>query len=85
MPAPMHANFNGSNYVPVRDTTRLTSQLDRIYDKIKDGNWYTLADLCDAPEASVSAQLRHLRKPRFGSHKIEKEYLGTGLYRYRLL
>ena len=38
----------------------------------------------DPPE-SVSAQLRHLRKERFGSHTVEKKYLGDGLYVYRLI
>jgi hypothetical protein len=36
------------------------------------------------PEASVSAQLRHLRKRRFGEHLVERRYCGDGLYEYKL-
>ena len=37
------------------------------------------------PEASVSAQLRHMRKERFGQHFVAREYLGNGLYSYALI
>ena len=37
------------------------------------------------PESSISAQLRHMKKERFGGHAIEKGYLGNGLYTYRLI
>lgn len=39
------------------------------------------------PAASVSAQLRHLRKPRFGGFVVEKRPRGDrerGLWEYRL-
>jgi hypothetical protein len=28
--------------------------------------------------------LRHLRKPRFGGHTVEREYIKDGLYKYKL-
>jgi hypothetical protein len=37
--------------------------------------WLTLAELgrkTTYPEASISAQLRHLRKPENGGHEVEK-------------
>jgi hypothetical protein len=37
--------------------------------------WRTLAEIARAtryPEASVSAQLRHLRKSRFGGYRVRK-------------
>jgi len=37
------------------------------------------------PEASVSAHLRHLRKPKHGNYVIEKEHVGNGLYAYWLV
>lgn len=80
--------FNGADYVPARDNTRLTDQLNRIVNLMQDGDWRTLrqiSDEADAPEASVSAQLRHLRKPRFGGHQVAKRYLGNGLYEYRVI
>ena len=54
---------------------------------MNDGRWRTLreiATLTGDPEASISAQLRHLRKPRFGAYEVEREYLRDGLYRYKV-
>jgi hypothetical protein len=78
---PRAPRFNGPDYVPERDN-------ERVFDCMKDGAWRTLQQIhgiTKDPEASISAQLRHLRKARFGGHAVEKEYLGDGLYRYRLL
>jgi hypothetical protein len=39
------------------------------------GSWLTLRELSQLTqygEASISAQLRHLRKPRFGNYVVEK-------------
>ena len=80
--------FDGNDYVHTRDSARLTGQIQRIYDELKSGAWFTLRALAEktgAPEASISAQLRNLRKERFGSHNIEKMHLGNGLYTYRLV
>ena len=63
-------------------------QMLRIWELMQDGGWRTLADIAKAtqdPPASISAQLRHLRKKRFGSHEVQKNYLGKGLYEYRLV
>ena len=80
--------FNGDDYVASRDDIRLTGQLLRVWNFMCDGLWKTLPQIAEAtgdPEASISAQLRHLRKPRFGGHTIEKQYITNGLYRYRLI
>ena len=80
--------FNGSDYSPVRDDNRLTGQLLRIWGCMKGGAWRTLEEIASRtgdPAPSVSAQLRHLRRPRFGGHVVEKEYLGNGLYQYRVI
>ena len=80
--------FDGSDYVATRDDMRLTGQLLRVWRVVSDGAWRTLEQIATTtgdPEASVSAQLRHLRKPRFGGHTVEKAYVGNGLYRYRVL
>ena len=80
--------FDGSDINQDRDTSRLTGQLERILEYIRPGHWVTLemiAHFAGAPEASVSAQLRNLRKARFGSHVIEKRYVDNGLYEYRFL
>ncbi|MEJ7804368.1 MAG: hypothetical protein WKG03_00385 [Telluria sp.] len=82
------SHFNGPDYVAKRDDERLTAQMSRIWAFMCGGAWHTLGQIaanCSAPEASVSAQLRHLRKDRFGGHAIEKKHLGRGLYEYRLI
>jgi hypothetical protein len=80
--------FDGSDYVRARDDVRLKGQLLRVWDCMSDGKWRTLGEiarLTGDPESSVSAQLRHLRKERFGAHTVEKEYKDFGLFEYRLI
>ena len=90
MHLPPHPRFDGSDYIPARDDVRLTGQLLRVFTTMQTGTWRTLAEIARTtgdPHASVSAQLRHLRKPRFGGHTIEKRHRGdpaTGLWEYRL-
>lgn len=86
-PDPKH-RFNGPDYVPPRDQPRLSKQHQQIFALMRDANWRTLAEIEAAtghPPASISAQLRHMRKARFGSHTIEKHYRGSGLFAYRLI
>jgi len=64
---------------------RLTGQICRVFDLMSDGQPRTLEEIAEKtgdPPASVSAQLRHLRKDRFGGFVVEKEHLGDGLYVY---
>ena len=55
-----------------------------------DGGWMTLreiAELTNYGEASISAQLRHLRKPHFGGYVIVKRRRGpvtNGTWEYRI-
>lgn len=80
--------FNGADYDSKRDDERLTGQLLRIYEAIKDGRWMTLGEIENVtgdPQPSISAQLRHMKKQRFGSHIIEKRYVHNGLYQYRFV
>lgn len=79
--------FNGADYIPERDDVRLTGQILRVWNVMNDGMWRTLKEISNItgdPEASISAQLRHLRKPRFGGYEVEREYIGNGLYRYKV-
>jgi hypothetical protein len=82
-------DFDGRTYEPALDHKRLTGQLGRVYETISDGIWRSLGELAmqaDGTEASVSARLRDLRKPRFGSHTIDRRRVGTsGLFQYRLV
>lgn len=81
-------HFNGPDYNPERDQARLAAQMAAIRGLMRDGQWRTLGDIaakCGAPEASVSAQLRHLRKERFGSHIVNKRHVSRGLFEYQLI
>lgn len=80
--------FDGSTYEHERDGSRLAEQTRVVFSVMKDGQFRTLsllAQMTGAPEASVSARLRDLRKPRFGGHTVNREYLGRGLFQYQLV
>jgi len=82
------ADHDGQTYERERDKVRLNNQTQRVYDCVKDGWWRTLAQIADAtksPEASISARLRDLRKPKFGGHTIERRHVAAGLWQYRLV
>lgn len=83
-------HFDGPVYEPQHDLVRLTGQIARIRSLMADGLWRTLGEIAEStgdPPASISAQLRHLRKPRFGAYTVEKQARGPrgdGLWEYRL-
>jgi hypothetical protein len=81
-------HFSGADCNRMEDRERLTGQIKRIYDLMKDRQWRTLTQIaehtCD-PEASISAQLRNLRKARFGGYVVERQNCGGGLFQYRLI
>jgi hypothetical protein len=94
------ASFDGETFDPAKDKARLTRQLGLVFETMMDGRWRTLADIsADAhalslketstpwtvSEASISARLRDLRKPKFGSYVVERKEKSRGLYQYRLL
>lgn len=82
--------FRGSDYVALVDGPRLLRQHERIRDLMLDGVWRTLSEIATATgdhEASVSAQLRHLRKPSFGGYVVNKRRRGAvsrGLWEYQV-
>ena len=82
--------FAGSDYDAKYDEVRLTGQILRVYDLMRDGKWRTLDEIARTtgdPHASISAQLRNLRKKPGGSHTVEKRSRGEreyGLWEYSL-
>lgn len=85
---PKDAEFDGADYDDKRDRQRLRGQMLRIYALMKDGQWRTLSEISRqvmAPEASVSANLRSFRKEKFGGYEVDREYVESGLYKYRLI
>lgn len=83
-------NTFGPAYDRRVDEPALTTQRDNIRSYLlhNSNGWYTLAQLSLSlgyPEASISSQLRHLRKFQFGSWKVDKRRRsGLRVWEYRL-
>ena len=80
----------GPAYCDQIDGKRIHHQMDEIRDYMLNHGWKTLNEIAttlDFPEASVSAQLRHLRKPRFGGYLVEKRRRDEqgGLWEYLVM
>jgi len=74
-------DFDGAVYDRKLDRARLAGQILRIYELMSDGEWRTLDEIAEVtgdPPASVSAQLRHLRKERYGRHTVQKRRRDDG-------
>jgi hypothetical protein len=79
--------FDGVTYDASRDQARLSGQLKAVRYVLLDNRWHTLGEIAQrvgGSEAGVSARIRDLRKPRFGSHTIEKQRVTDGLWQYRM-
>lgn len=81
----------GPSYDEKLDGKRIATQMKNIFDLMKDGVWRSLNEISTKTNystASISAQLRHLRKKKFGGYEIQKQRSGNpenGLFVYRLL
>jgi hypothetical protein len=81
-------DFEGAAYDRARDHARLKTQHERIRALMIDGAPRTLDEIAAAtgdPVASVSAQLRALRKKEFGGFTVMRRHRGEprrGLYEY---
>ena len=63
------------------EATQLGAIRDLMLEVTDRGKWLTLdeiAGITEFGEASVSAQLRHLRKPRHGRYRVEKRRRCSG-------
>ena len=79
--------FDGDDYVTDRDSVRLTSQLDKVRVYMEGADYLTVQQISadiQQPEPSVSAQIRNLRKDRFGARTVNREYRGDGCYAFKL-
>lgn len=83
------ADFDGRTFNPQKDGERLTAQLATVRSLMLDGQWRTLREIAasvGAPEASISARLRDLRKSRFGGYLVLRRRVDAspGLWEYRV-
>jgi hypothetical protein len=69
----------GPDFDPLLDSDRIQKQMERIREVMllasEANKWLTLAEIEQVtryPQASISAQLRHLRKDAFGSYIVRK-------------
>ena len=79
---PNDARFDG----PEPDAPRLTGQLLRTWTVMSDHKWRTTTEISQItrdPTTSNQAQLRHLRKERFGAYLVECRKRGNR-YEYRV-
>ena len=88
----MTLDFDGQTFDPVLDGQRLTTLFQKVKELMLDGKWRTLSEihkhLQAGSEASISARLRDLRKPKFGAFDVQKRRRGSagaGVFEYRVL
>ena len=88
MSEPLPTLFDGITINDERDNSRLSKQLEAVRCVARGTpGWFTLAEMANmtgAPEASVSARLRDLRKAKFGGYTVERKYVERGLWAYRV-
>lgn len=67
--------FDGEVYDPEKDDIRLAGQLLRVWNAMLGSGWMTVDEIhaiTGDKHNSIQAQIRHLRKDRFGDHKTPK-------------
>jgi hypothetical protein len=78
--------FDGPDYEPQYDDSRLTGQIRRVFLLMRDKQYRTLQEISNV--TGDPPQLRHLRKKRFGAHTVNKRHRGLrtkGLWEYQLV
>lgn len=84
LPGPDDGTFDGESQP---DRVARMGQMDRLYEVMKSGEWFSLAQLSAAtrdPEASCSANFRSFRKEKHGSFQMDREKVSGRSYRYRM-
>jgi len=80
------ASFEGATYDEALDYARLSTQIEDVLNSMLDQKWHMMQDIAEsinAPEPSVSAQIRNLRKEKHGGYIIDRRRVGN-TYEYRL-
>lgn len=71
----MNSSTFGPAYDSVLDGERIRRQMQTIKEYMLQEEWKTLQEMENMlhyPQASISAELRHLRKVRFGGYAVDK-------------
>jgi hypothetical protein len=72
---PQHTQTQMGKASLLENETQLTAIRELMMRALCEDAWLTLGEIADATEfgeASISAQLRHLRKARHGRYRVEK-------------
>lgn len=83
--------FDGETFDAELDEDRLSKQLHRVRQLMRDHKWRTLHEISsvvEAPAQSVSARLRDLRKKKFGGFEVKRRRRGdpkSGVWEYQML
>lgn len=91
-------DFDGPAYEPKKDFVRLSRQMEDVLLALKSSelkkHWITVSEISryctrilaeNYPEPSISAQIRNLRKVRFGGWDIVGRYRGGArIYEYKI-
>ena len=82
-------DFDGKHYERKMDKERLARQIKEVHDHVSSGSWKTVEEISVAtgyPQPSVSAQLRNLRKEKFGGLDVRGRYRsGARIFEYKLV
>jgi predicted Rossmann fold nucleotide-binding protein DprA/Smf involved in DNA uptake len=81
--------FDGRHFDAEKDQVRLTAQMKGVYDTLKETKgWMTVAEIeseTGYPQPSISAQLRNMRKEKFGALDVKGRYRAeTRIFEYKL-
>lgn len=82
------ATFDGAHYNVELDHERLTKQLNNVEAFMKDYKWHSVQEVAGSlhiPENSASAQIRNLRKLKYGAFLVDAVRIQPeGLFMYRM-
>lgn len=86
-------NFAGPDYIPKHDQVRLTKKLLMVFELMGDEKFRTINEIYAeldgrVAHTTISANLRHLKKEEFGSHRLNKRRRGEasgGVFEYQII
>ncbi len=82
-------DFDGRTFEPAKDGPRLGKQLRAVLTFMLGSVWRSLDEISEStgyPQASISARLRDLRKPKFGEYTVQRQRRRDGgTFEYRVV